>query len=159
MGFTEDYICKTLSNVKISGIRPVMMSMFVKRAHPSRSLFNVKIIQMLERGVNSRILQDYFIATSVQCLKGSSKEVALGSKDLFTSYAILLSGFILSLSIVVVEQLFRKMWKRNRHTNLSNRDDLAKVESNDDGMNFNLYMNKRVSIFKSDTANMELGQF
>lgn len=70
---------------------------------------------MLERGVNNRILRDYFVTTSVQCLTGGSGfNKPLGGKDVFTAYAILLSGFILSCAILVAEQLFRRMWNSTK---------------------------------------------
>ncbi|OXA56276.1 Glutamate receptor, partial [Folsomia candida] len=99
MGLSENYICSVLSDVRI-GSRTVIMSI---------------ILQMLERGVNNRILRDYFVTTSVQCLTGGSGfNKPLGGKDVFTAYAILLSGFILSCAILVAEQLFRRMWNSTK---------------------------------------------
>lgn len=87
---------------------------------------------MLERGVNHRILQDYFLATSVQCLKsgGSGQNNPLSSKDVFTAYAILLSGFFLSSAIVVAEQLFRRMWTSRK---LSGLNEINHFSSSMDG--------------------------
>lgn len=107
MGVGESYICDQLYTLRIGG-RSVIMSMFVAKASPLRDIFNVKILVMLERGVNHRILSGYFIQTSVRCLRERSSDTALGPKDFFTAYIILVLGFGAAVCSLGLEQLLGK---------------------------------------------------
>jgi hypothetical protein len=60
---------------------------------------------MQERGIKSRLLRHYILATSTQCLKTESAfQDDLGLRDVFTAFVLLLFGFAMSFFIVLGEK-------------------------------------------------------
>jgi len=62
---------------------------------------------MMEGGVGNRNLRQYFAHTTLNCLREEENRIfPVGIGDVFSLYAILLFGIILSLCLLVMEALF-----------------------------------------------------
>ena len=71
---------------------------------------------MYERGVRHRLMTNFFRQNSVTCLDlNASEKEPLGFNDVVTAYVILLIGYMLSLTIFVMEKMcFVSLAKHHR---------------------------------------------
>ncbi|CAL8122830.1 unnamed protein product [Orchesella dallaii] len=118
---TDLKICKQIQKISVSKNRPVQGGMFVRKRSSFSDFFNHRILLMHERGLRYRLLENYFRATGVMCLDlSASEKEPLGLNDVVTAYVILLLGYLLSLTVFVIEKMCATSLTNNANDDVYN---------------------------------------
>ncbi|CAG7833139.1 unnamed protein product, partial [Allacma fusca] len=100
----DDKICNTYMDLRITW-NPIKCGMFVRKDSALQTYFNQKIILMIERGFRHRNFGYYYQKSTVRCAVQYNKFEPLEFRDVWSSFLLLLVGFIPSLLLLVLEKL------------------------------------------------------
>ncbi|CAL8142414.1 unnamed protein product [Orchesella dallaii] len=99
----DNSACEKIDSVTSDGFY-IQQGMFVKPGSPFREHFNIKLLLIRERGLQTRYLNKYFEASTLRCLDlKHSFFNTISFQDVVTAFVFLLLVYLLSLIALVIE--------------------------------------------------------
>jgi hypothetical protein len=111
LGYTDRFLCNTISKVKVSDFH-YKSAMFLKKGSQYKEIFNHKILMIRERGFNFRYERSYGQDKIMSCIteqERMSDVEPLRFFDIFTAFLVIFIGYLISLVLLIEEHIYQRV--------------------------------------------------